>query len=103
MGEVLSTPAVVQQHAEQDEHQQHQGAQDAEQEQGVVGADVPQARVPQETKPCNTRGQGDETLGPPGTSPQPRDTSSQQPPHSYTVQLNSLSFIDMFVFTCRFS
>lgn len=41
----LPTPAVVEQHTEQDEHQQGQRAQDGEQEQGVVGGDVPQARV----------------------------------------------------------
>lgn len=43
----LPTPAVVEQHTEQDEHQQGQRAQDGEQEQGVVGSDVPQTRVRQ--------------------------------------------------------
>lgn len=47
-----STPAVVEQHTEQDEHQQSQRAQDGEQEQGVVGGDVPQARVTPQTHAC---------------------------------------------------
>lgn len=50
---MLPTPAVVEQHTEQDEHQQGQRAQDGEQEQGVVGGDVPQARMRQ-TQSCKT-------------------------------------------------
>lgn len=49
----LPTPAVVEQHTEQDEHQQGQRAQDGEQEQGVVRGDVPQAWMRQ-TKSCKT-------------------------------------------------
>lgn len=49
----LPTPAVVEQHTEQDEHQQGQRAQDGEQEQGVVGGDVPQAWMRQ-TQSCRT-------------------------------------------------
>ncbi len=49
----LPTPAVVEQHTEQDEHQQSQRAQDGEQEQGVVGGDVPQAWMRQ-TQSCKT-------------------------------------------------
>lgn len=40
---MLPTPAVVEQHTEQDEHQQGQRSQDGEQEQSVVGGDIPQA------------------------------------------------------------
>lgn len=49
----LPTPAVVEQHTEQDEHQQGQRAQDGEQEQGVVGGDVPQTGMRQ-TQSCKT-------------------------------------------------
>lgn len=49
----LPTPAVVEQHTEQDEHQQSQRAQDGEQEQGVVRGDVPQAWMRQ-TQSCKT-------------------------------------------------
>lgn len=49
----LPTPAVVEQHTEQDEHQQGQRAQDGEQEQGVVGGDVPQTWMRQ-TQSCKT-------------------------------------------------
>ena len=44
---MLPTPAVVEQHTQQDEDNQSQGAQDGEQEKGVICGDIPQARVTQ--------------------------------------------------------
>lgn len=53
-GSSAPPPAVVEQHTEQDEHQQSQRAQDGKQEQGVVGGDVPQAWMGQ-TQSCGTK------------------------------------------------
>ena len=44
---MLPTPAVVEQHTQQYEDKQSHGAQDAEQEKGVIGGDIPQAMVTQ--------------------------------------------------------
>lgn len=48
-----SLPAVVKQYTEEYEHQEGQWSKNAEQEQGVVGGDVPQSRVRQ-TETCET-------------------------------------------------
>lgn len=53
MGE--ASPTVVDEQTQQDEHQQGKGCQDGEQEDGVVGADVLDARRDGD-QPCTRRG-----------------------------------------------